>query len=656
MTSSLAKQQALRDRCTHPSGAFVEFTNEEALESLVQRFERQVHMYPDRLALKTRAHSYTYAELNAAANRVAHALIERRGAGPETVGLLFESGAPFVVASLATLKAGKIQVPLDSTFPRARLSYMLEQSESSIVVTDGSNLLLAQELAAHPLINIEEVDQRYSTSNVGLVLPPDTVTSVDYTSGSTGQPKGIVRNHRGVLHTVMHHTNTFRIGLNDRLTVSRASLTGSLYALLNGATCYPINFHQEGPLGLADWLDREAITIYRGAVSTFRTLASALTGAEEFACLRLIVLFGEPVYPTEVELYRKHFPDHCILATSLGCSEFGDYAYFFVDKESPLTGGVLPGGYAKEDRDILLLDDAACPVGVDQIGEIALRSRFGAVGYWRRPDLTEAAFLSDPSDGEKRIYRTGDLGRRAPDGCLYHLGRKDFQVKIRGHRVEVAEVETALLAIDGIKEAVVVGREDTPGDKRLLAYLVASGQQAPAVSHLRRTLAEKLPDYMVPAIFITLESLPLTPTGKVDRRSLPAPRGTRPVLENPYVAPSSPLEETLAKIWADVLLCDQVGVNDHFLELGGNSLLATILVSRVLKTLNVQIALRTLFEAPTVAEMATVIIETQARGVSKEKLDQMFEEVLSQENLPSSPSRMLKNSMFWEKAFPVWFF
>jgi amino acid adenylation domain-containing protein len=637
MTSNLIRQKALRDCCIHPSEAFVEFTDQEALGSLVQRFERQVHMYPDRLALKTRAHSYTYSELNAAANRVAHALIEHRGVGTETVGLLFENGAPFVVASLAALKAGKIQVPLDSTFPRARLSYMLEQSESTIVVTDDANLSLAQELAAAgPLINIEKLGNHFSTDQVGLVFSQDTLASVEYTSGSTGQPKGIVRNHRGVLHTVMHHTNTFRIGINDGLTTFRASLTGSLYPLLNGATCYPINFHHEGPLGLADWLVQEAITIYRGAVSTFRTLAGALTGREEFASLRLIILFGEPVYPTEVELYRKHFPDQCVLATSLGCSEFGDYAYFLVDKDTPLISGVLPGGFANEDREILLLDEAGSSVGVDQIGEIALRSSFGAVGYWRRPDLTEAAFLPDPSGGDKRIYRTGDLGRRTSDGCLYHLGRKDFQVKIRGYRVEVAEVETALLALDGVKEAVVVGREDTPGDKRLVAYLVASGQQVPVVSELRRALAEKLPDYMVPAIFVTLERLPLTPTGKVDRRSLPPPQGTRPVLANPYAPPTSPLEETLAKVWGDVLTLEQVGIHDHFLELGGNSLLATILVSRVLRDLHVQVPLRTLFDAPTVAQMATAIIETLAKGVGKEKLDRLFEEVLSEENLPSS--------------------
>jgi amino acid adenylation domain-containing protein len=636
MTNTLAHQQALKARCIHPSGAFVEFTSQEALQSVVKRFERQVHQHPDRLALKTRVHTYTYSELNAAANRVAHALIALRGEGSETVALLFENGAPFVVASLGALKAGKIQVPLDSTFPRARLSYMLQQSGAAVVMTDSRNLPLAQNLGALSVVNIEEIDGRYPPTNVELILSPDAPASIEYTSGSTGEPKGIVRNHRGVMHAVMHHTNTFRIGMHDRLIMSRAGLRTSLYALLNGAAYYPVNLRHEEPRRLAAWLSQQEITIYRAAVSGFRSLASALGGLETFPYLRLIILFGEPVYPTEVDLYRKHFSDSCIFVTSLGCSEFGDYAHFFLDKETSLSDGVLPGGYALRDTSVLLLDDDRCEVAVDQAGEIAIRSSFGAVGYWRRPDLTESSFLSTPDSGDERIYRTGDLGRKASDGCLFHLGRKDFQVKIRGHRVEVSEVETALLALDGLKEAVVVGREDTPGDKRLVAYVVPLEGRVPTVSAMRRLLADKLPDYMVPSLFIRLDTLPLTPTGKVDRRSLPPPGVARPELESPYVAPRSPIEETLVKIWAEVLGLERVGIHDPFLELGGDSILAMVLASRVRAAFQTQVALRTLFESPTVAKLATVIFEILARGIDKERLDQMINEVISDQDLPSS--------------------
>ncbi|RPI03271.1 MAG: acyl-CoA synthetase, partial [Zetaproteobacteria bacterium] len=488
------------------------------------------------------------------------------------------------------------------------------------------------------VINIEELDGRFSGANPGLTLAPDSYVAVGYTSGSTGQPKGIVRSHRGVLHTVMHLTNTFRIGNHDRLIVPRPNIRNYLYALLNGAAAYPVNLGQEDALRLADWLSREDITMYRSVVSAFRSFAGALAGTEQFPQLRLILLFGEPVYSAEVGLYRTHFPESCLLASSLGCSEFGDYAYFFADHATPLPGGVVPGGYPIADTEILLLDDDGAPVGGDRIGELAIRSRFGAVGYWRRPDLTHATFLPDPAGGDARIYRTGDLGRRGPDGCLFHLGRQDFQVKIRGHRVEVAEVETALIEMGGVKEAVVVGREATPGEKRLVAYVVPAGaRRVPTVTELRRLLGDKLPDYMVPSVFVTLETLPRTATGKVDRRALPPPDGTRPALDTLYAAPRNPVEEWLSKTWAEVLRLDRVGRDDTFLDLGGDSLLATMLVSRVLAQFQVRLAPRTLLDTPTVAAMAEVIVGSLTGGMGTATLDQALADVegLSEEEARS---------------------
>ena len=636
MASGFGQQQAIRAQCMHPSGTFVAFSKEEVEQSIGARFEWQVQQDPERIAVRTRTETYTYAGLNEAANRVADALLGLRGQGQEPVGLLFDNGAPFIVASLGVLKAGKVQVPLESSFPRARLSYLLDQSQAAVLVTDSTHLPLAQEFGSRAVINIEEVDDRFSSANPGLTLAPDAYAAVSYTSGSTGRPKGILRNHRGVLHTVMHLTNTCRISVHDRLLAPRATLHNPLYALLNGAAIYPVTLAQEEPLQFSHWLIQEDITIYRSVVSAFRSFAGALTGAEQFPHLRLILVFGEPVYPSELGLYRTHFPDQCIFAPSLGCSEFGDYAYFFVDKEIPLPSGAVPGGYPIADTEILLLDDDGAPVGGDQIGEIAVRSRFGAVGYWRRPDLTHAAFLPDPAGGDARIYRTGDLGRRSPDGCLFHLGRKDLQVKIRGHRVEAAEVETALLEIDGVKEAVVVGREDTPGDTRLVAYLVpADGRRVPTIRELRRLLGDKLPTYMVPAVFVTLETLPLTATGKVDRRALPLPDRRRPVLDTPYVAPRSPVEAWLVTTWAALLGVDRVGIYDTFLDLGGDSLLAAMLVSRVLAEFQVRLSPRSLLDAPTVAAMAEVLVGSLPGGTVNEALDQMLAEVegLSEEEV-----------------------
>jgi acyl carrier protein len=260
---------------------------------------------------------------------------------------------------------------------------------------------------------------------------------------------------------------------------------------------------------------------------------------------------------------------------------------------------------------------------VDAVGEIAVRSRYLSPGYWRQPDLTQATFRPDPTGGPERLYLTGDLGRRLPDGCLVHLGRKDFQVKIRGFRVEVAEVEGALLSLPTIKEAVVVAREERPGEQRLVAYLVPTQRPAPTVSVLRRALAATLPDYMVPSAFVVVDTLPRTPAGKVDRRGLPAPERLRPSLHVPFASARTPLEERLAGIWAEVLGVDRVGIHDHFLDLGGQSLLATSLVSRVLTTFQVDLPLRTLFESPTVAEMALAIGQALADRLDPADLEHL---------------------------------
>lgn len=624
-----AEQRDLRVRCTHPNGGFIEFRRDEIEQSIPERFEQQVLRHPERLAVKTRDCALSYDALNRAANRVASAILSRCGEDPEPVALLFEPGVSFVVASLAALKAGKIPVSLESTFPRARLQYMVEQSQARILVTNGANLPLARELGVATTLDVDAIDGALPDTNPGLRISPDALAGIEYTSGSTGQAKGIAWNHRGVLHAVMRHTNLSRMCLHDRLVMFRAALRTYLYAILNGAAFFPVNLHREDPSRLADWLTQEKITVYRAAVSVFRSFAASLSVPQHFPHLRLVLLFGEPTYQPEVELFRKHFSDRCVLASSLGCNEFGDYAYCFLDKNSPLLGGVVPGGYAVDDAEVLLLDENERTVGADGIGEIAIRSRYNAVGYWKRPDLTETAFHPDPEGGAALIYRTGDLGRRRADGCLIHLGRKDSQIKIRGHRVEVAEVETALHELEGVKQAVVVGREDTPGDNRLVAYIVPTQAHALTVSHLRRSLVGKLPDYMVPSMFLTVETFPLTATGKVDRRALPAPDGTRPRLEQAFIPPRTAIEKTLAEIWCGLLGFKQIGIDDSFFDLGGNSLLATQIISRLRNAFHVEIPLRALFEAPTVAGLATVLNQYLSTRQSPDLIDKALTEIES---------------------------
>jgi acyl-coenzyme A synthetase/AMP-(fatty) acid ligase len=604
------EQRAIRDRCFHPTRMFVEFKQEEIDQSISNRFEQQVARYPERIAVRSTRHTATYDELNRAANRVARAILDHSDVGQQPIALLFEHGVPFVIASLGALKAGKVQVSLESGFPQARLGYVLEQSRAALLVTDDANLPLARQLGDIPLINIDEIGDRFPDENPGVSVRPDACAAIAYTSGSTGAPKGIVWNQRGVLHAVMRHTNMFQICVEDRMVMFRASLRPCLYALLNGATYYPVALRGEAVLALAEWLIEEKISIYRAAVSAFRSFAGALAAGEKFPHLRLILLFGEAMYHADVELYRRHFGQASVLAGSLGCLEFDDYAYYFVDRTFPRRVDVVPAGYPVAGAEILLLDDGGRPVGRDQIGEIAICSRYNPVGYWQRPDLTPAASPHRPVREDESTFFTGDLGRRGSDGCLFHHGRKDFQVKIRGYRVDPTEIEAALLDIDGVKAAVVTGWEDAPGRERLLAYIVPAGAHIPAATELRRLLGDKLPDYMLPSTFITLDALPLTATGKVDRRALPSPPRTRPALESPFVGPRTPLEEELAQLWAAVLGLDEVGVHDGFLDLGGDSLLATQVVSRVIMQFHARVSLRALFDAPTVADMAALLVES----------------------------------------------
>ena len=627
-------QQAIRARCFHPSGTFVEFEQAALEQSIPARFEQMVRQYPGRVAIKTSTQAITYDALNTAANRVAHAILGRRGDTPEPVVLLFEKGIPFVAAIIGALKAGKFYVLVDPSLPQARLAYMLEDSRASLLLVNTEQLSLADVLPRHgpQLLNIDALDASLSLENPTLSSGPDALAYIAYTSGSTGQPKGVMVTHHAFLHGVRVQTNDFHIGIDDRLLML-GTRSGALFrGLLNGASVYPLDVNKEGLSRLATCLLQDDITLYHSVPSLFRHFVDTLTGEQQFPKLRVITLLGESVSKRDVELYQKHFAPSCIFVNALGTTETEDFCRYFVDRDTRITGSLVPAGYAIEDKTVLMLSDEGKEVEDNEVGEIAVKSRFLSLGYWQKPDLTQAVFL--PSTGEKaeRIYLTGDLGVMQPDGCLVHLGRKDSQVKLRGQRVEIAEIEMALLDLDTVQEAAVVAREDVPGHQRLVGYIVPARHPGPSVSLLRGALAQKLPDYMIPSAFVMMDALPLVGTRKVDRRRLPAPDNARPMLDTPFVMPRTPVEEVLATIWAEVLELRQIGIHDDFLDLGGDSLLAHQLVARVLAAFQVTLSVPTLFQSPTVADMAMVIVQHWAEDVGEEDLAAMFVEVSNLSN------------------------
>jgi amino acid adenylation domain-containing protein len=591
-----------------------QFPLEEIEQSIAERFEKQAAEHAGRIAISSGGSAMTYADLNAAANRLARAILD---AGPdaERVVLLFEQGIPVIVAVLAVLKAGKTYVPLDPGYPPARLAELLEDAQAGMILTSGRHLRRAEELAAgasRPVLDADAVDPATSGANLGLRIAPDAIAYMLYTSGSTGKPKGVVQKHRNLLHFVRSYTNRLGVTAEDRIgwlhSMTFSASNMNVYpALLNGATLYPYDVKTRGVDQLAELLVDRRITICQCVPTVFRHFIAVITGAERFPDIRVWELGGEPVYQSDVDLFWRHFPPGSILCNRLAFTEASVSAQCLITRATELAGSAVPVGRAAEGVEISLLDDAGREVPVGEIGEIVLRSRYLSPGYWRRPDLTEAAFAPDPVQQGRRLYRTRDLGRMRQNGELEYFGRKDFRVKVSGYTIEVAEIEAALLSLGTVKQVVVTTREDRRGDQRLVAYVVPFHWPAPSVSEFRKGLAERLPDYMVPAAFVSLESLPVTSTGKVDRLSLPAPEEGAPEMAESYVAPRTPAEATMAGIWAEVFGVERVGVHDDFFALGGHSLLAGQVVARVRRAFGVALPLGGLFDASTVAELCSAV-------------------------------------------------
>ena len=592
--------------------SFVSFSRAEVEQTVPQRFKQQAHKYPNNIAVKTRRGQLTYDELNRSANRLAQA-IGQRSYNNNPVALLLAHDAPAIVAILGVLKAGKCFVPIDLSLPRARIQYILDDSEATLVVANSEALLLAKDVlgGSRSLLNLDQLDTWLSAEDPLTPGAADNISCIIYTSGSTGLPKGVLHTHRNELHNVMHHTNSLCLRSEDRLTLFGSYSTGQGLqdihcALMNGATLCPWKLKSDGFSGLSDWLIQERITIYHSAATVFRHFVRNLREREKFADLRIVRLGSEHVTWKDVETYKRHFSKDCLFVNALSSSETKTIRQHVINKDSQ-SFGIVPVGYTVEDMDVFIVDENDRQIGPNQTGEILVRSGYISPGYWKKPDLTSAAFLTSGSDPDMRIFRTGEWGRMASDGCLEHLGRKDAQIKIRGYRVETYETESALLKHPAVDQVLVLSRENPIGDKFLVAYIVADPASSPTVSMLRKFLEQRIPNYMVPSAFVFLQSLPFTPNGKVDRAALPDPSAVRPVLDTPFVIPRDHQEHALANIWGEILALNELGVRDNFFDLGGTSILAMQLVFHVEKIFGAILSLKAFFESPTIDDLSRSI-------------------------------------------------
>ena len=601
-----------------PTHDFVPFQRNETEQSIPERFEQQVTRHPGRLAVDGGERSITYDSLNRWANRVGRAILALRAEGEcKTLGLLLHKDAPMMAALMGALKAGQIYVALDPAHPRARASKMLEDARADLIVTDNANSNAARELgpASRRVLNIDQLDPNLSEQSLGLAVPPDSLAYILYTSGSTGEPKGVVQSHRNVLHNIKKHTNSLHISSDDRLTwlasVSTAQAMTDVYnALLNGATLCPFNVKEEGLARLADWLTQQEISIYHSSASIFRHLLDAMGSQAEYPALRLVKLGSEQVFKKDVERWKSRFSSSSIFVNALSSTEAGTLRQILIDKDTVIRQSVVPVGFAVDGMEVLLLDDTGRPVESGSAGEIAIRSQYLVPGYWQRPELTRAAFLPDPEGGNMRTFLTGDLGRMSPGGCLEYLGRKDLQVKINGFRVEITEVEAALLEVCQLKQAAVVAREVKPGVTRLMALVVPEKDSNPTVETIRSSMKGRLPVHMIPSEFGVLEELPLTPSGKVDRQALACTPSQPLRSEASYVRPFSPLELQISEIWQELLNVRPIGTQHDFFDLGGDSLLAVRMIDQIEECLGARLPLAALYSRATVENVAQALMDS----------------------------------------------
>ena len=604
------EQQRLAEHSLRPASPFTKFVADALNHSIVERFETQVSAHGEQTAAHSPNLSWTYRELNAQANKVAHALIASGATAGDRAGILLSQDVAMLAGLLGTLKAGLAYVPLDPEAPTARHQQIAAEAGLKIIVTDSNHLALAKQSVGPDMavINVDP-DGTGNTTNPDVNISPDSLAYILFTSGSTGTPKGVMQSHQNVLHHCRTYSNAAHLGASDRLTLLPpygfdAAVMDIFGALLNGACLYPIDLRNEtDPLGVANRVAAEGITVFHSTPTVFRFLLERDIDID-LTSVRLVVLGGEEARSSDFELFCKLFTDNAVFINGLGPSESTLALQYFARRDSRLPGLMVPVGRAVNDTAVVLLDDAGNPSGI--CGELAIRSRYVTPGYWNAPELSAAA-LQATDEPDVRLYRTGDHARYLADGQLIFTGRKDAQIKLRGHRIEVGEIEAVLTGNASVDNCVVVLRSDRAGTPQLVAYLTSTDNAPTDTAELRNFIRTRLPAYMVPAGIVCLDALPMTASGKIDRARLPEPAWEAGPDE--FVAPRTPAEQALAEIWADILNLKQVGVHDDFFALGGHSLLATQIFARIRDSLQVELPLRAIFSTPTIEGLATQILK-----------------------------------------------
>jgi len=603
--------------------------------SIQQVFEEQVAKTPDAIALIFEAEQITYQELNCRANQLAHYLIGLGVSANSLVGIFVERSLETVIGLLGILKAGGAYVPLDPSYPPERLAFMAADTQVSVLLTQQR---LVEQL---PPSNAQVVclDSDWHAIALGSQANPicnvslENLAYVIYTSGSTGTPKGVSVVHRGVVRLVKSSNyanfNSSQIFLQLAPLAFDASTFEIWGALLNGArlVLFPSDKPSLGELG--DVIERYKVTTVWLTAGLFHLMVDEQI--ESLRPLQQLLAGGDVLSVAHVKRFRKELPN-CQLINGYGPTENTTFTCCYNIEEVDSLGSSVPIGRPIANTQVYILNSQLQPMPIGTIGEIYIGGDGLALGYFNRSELTDERFVPNPFSNQlgAKLYKTGDLARYRPDGNIEFLGRIDNQVKVRGFRIELGEIEAVLSQYPTIQRSVVILREDIPADKRVVAYFEPIIGQEPDITELRSFFKQKLPDYMIPNAFVSLESLPLSPNGKIDRKKLPAPDGTNLNLQASYVPPRNPTEQQVADVWTQVLNIEKIGIHDNFFELGGYSLLATQIIARMRKIFTVELSLRNFFEASTIADLServtTLIWARQSIQTAQDNLSDLSDQ------------------------------
>jgi len=605
---------------------FSPISDEILEETIIPQFERIVKKYPDRMAVKDSTLVLTYQELNNAINNLAHWIINEMSDDKSPIAFLLGNEVFAIIVFMAVLKSGRPYVGLHPGNSNEQLRSFLEDSTASLLITSAESKETAETLLNNQkqikVLYFDEIQTNSEYENPEYHVAPNDLFGIFYTSGTTGTPKGIMSGHLYKSQSAQYMNNSWFFSPSDRIPLLTSVCYGASYpsvfgAFLSGALLCIFDLKANSAQKALDWIISEELTVFRCTPSIFRTVFGLVPNELIFSKLRFITLGGESITETDIELFKAHTAEDCVLINNFSSTETGSMCHYPVHHNLPPFQGFLPAGYPAPGKEIMLLDNNGQQTQTGQAGEIIVRSQYLSFGYWRQPELTNQKFRIDPSDPKFKIYFSGDYGRWRDDGTLEVLGRADTQVKIRGYRVQLEAVDTILRSLTGVKDAATIVH-GTSGSERLVAYLSMTGNEKISVNQLKKELSVKLSDYMIPSLFIQMDALPRTATGKLARHELPKPTNDRPELDTPYKSPHGELQLQIASVWQKVLGLEQVGINDSFFELGGDSLLALQMTLEVEKATSRTIS-QAFFKEPTIASLATLLEANISSSTNNER-------------------------------------